>query len=341
MANNNKVNKCAICDKKLKGTIQCVSCEKFFHSYCITRSPNCQITDKNKILCAQCSHHEDLTSDEKLLFYMKNNGLLSTLVMELQEKNDLLREKIEYLERKLQNAEKSITEKVAPRPKTADETHNIQEAGSVIQNKPVEGSGTTSKLNSYSKVLTSQNSKQNKREYIAQQDNKKGSNETPNHFITKEQVNQAVSTALAAQMGPFNNNASPALVANSCNQAFNPNSGLVGVAPVAPKKWLYINRVAKDANCDSVTNYIISKNIIPSGTEIVVQQLRTNNDSSSFKLGVDPAYAQALKEKTFWPEHIMVKDFIFRNSFSTGRLNSQQNYQKNFLGYRRRPINRS
>lgn len=65
------------------------------------QNPGGRITGINEIICFLCNDDADVSVIEKLNAYRVNNGLLSTLVLELREKNDILQDKIELLEEKL------------------------------------------------------------------------------------------------------------------------------------------------------------------------------------------------------------------------------------------------
>lgn len=101
----NFAKNCSICLKKLTGQMTCVKCNECFHIYCIIKSAGFKIVGKNELICSKCNVHDaDVSDDEKVSLLMKNNVLLNILLLELIEKNDLLREKIAHFEGKLQKA---------------------------------------------------------------------------------------------------------------------------------------------------------------------------------------------------------------------------------------------
>ena len=116
-----------------KGTVICAKCDKWFHSICLVRVPGFRITGYQEIICNNCSDGERMPIEEKLAFYSKNNGLLCSMIMELFEKNDLLREKITFLEEKLDSKESKVSHAVIIPPKEQCEVSAVAGMGMTSQ----------------------------------------------------------------------------------------------------------------------------------------------------------------------------------------------------------------
>ena len=80
------------------------------------------------------------------------------------------------------------------------------------------------------------------------------------------------------------------------------------------KMWLYLGRVTKKANSDSVKNYITRKVKINDECQLEIKQLNTIGNSNSFQIGIDSGYFDVLNDANFWPSHVIFRRFHFKRT---------------------------
>lgn len=99
-------SKCKVCGKKVVNGVSCDVCSDFFHFKCANISS--KDTYPEKWICNICSNVKDLEdsfhevrtldmSQMEINFILSENKLLKKLLQEMEEKNSLLKEKINFL----------------------------------------------------------------------------------------------------------------------------------------------------------------------------------------------------------------------------------------------------
>lgn len=96
---------CTYCDRSVKGPLKCGGCEKFYHPACAVRIKGMQVTGFNSLMCPSCSVGQVVDTDSVRII----NELLNKLVLELQDKNNILQENRELLMNKVLNLEERIS----------------------------------------------------------------------------------------------------------------------------------------------------------------------------------------------------------------------------------------
>lgn len=87
---------CKSCSRNTKSTIKCVICAALFHPSCATRIVGLKVVGRDEIVCPDCTLPADRQMPPDVYFQ-----LMTQLVMELREKNDILVDKNRLLEENL------------------------------------------------------------------------------------------------------------------------------------------------------------------------------------------------------------------------------------------------
>lgn len=91
-------------------------------------------------------------------------------------------------------------------------------------------------------------------------------------------------------------------------------SGFVG----EPKRmWLYVGRAGNQTDVNMVGEYIASK-LGVGGDQLVVEELKTEGMTKSYKVGVNHQYYDQVNKSDFWPEGILFRRFRFGGSRPVG-----------------------
>lgn len=78
----------------------------------------------------------------------------------------------------------------------------------------------------------------------------------------------------------------------------------------APKKlWIYVGKLAAGTSSESLKKYLERK--IPN-RHFIIDNLRNDATSSSFRVGADIDLQETLYSPEFWPTKVVVKRFLFR-----------------------------
>ncbi|CAG9773318.1 unnamed protein product [Ceutorhynchus assimilis] len=123
---------------------------------CIIKNPGVKIVGINEINCTNCINEEDLTgltTADIVKLCFKNSGLLNNIVFQLQENNDLLREKIHLLEEKLEKFEEKLA-----KPKMLEEVRFISAASAPAGTCPK--SQTSTKSSNVKVIISDVNTKE-------------------------------------------------------------------------------------------------------------------------------------------------------------------------------------
>lgn len=85
----------------------------------------------------------------------------------------------------------------------------------------------------------------------------------------------------------------------------------------APKRlWLYVGRLKPKLKPNHLNNFL-SKHL--PNRQFTVEELRSDNNSSSFKVGADWDLQETLYSESFWPEGILIKRFRFSRPQNIGK----------------------
>ena len=102
---------------------------------------------------------------------------------------------------------------------------------------------------------------------------------------------------------------------------------------IAPKKTIFISRLASDTSTDDVDYYLKSK--IGPHADVLIHKFQYTQQRSiaSFKLTISADLFQLVLDTNFWPENTLVREYIYRER---QRLNNvgvlpqrEQNVSKN------------
>lgn len=73
-------------------------------------------------------------------------------------------------------------------------------------------------------------------------------------------------------------------------------------------KWLYIGRVDPKHTETDIKSYVRSK----INTDVILcTEIKSNEHTKSFKLGIDHDFSKDLLTPTFWPRNILIRDYFF------------------------------
>lgn len=103
--------KCNYCNNKaVNKIVNCVTCKAVYHNSCVTRVKNCVRDPKDETLVVCCGKSEvnvkrNDTNDYEVKALQQEVQLLRKLVREMEDKNILLSDKVQYLERALKDKE--------------------------------------------------------------------------------------------------------------------------------------------------------------------------------------------------------------------------------------------
>lgn len=115
-------------------------------------------------------------------------------------------------------------------------------------------------------------------------------------------------------------NEAPVLAASSTNE----DNCIIEdceITAAPPTQWLYISRCSITTTADNVRSYITKKLGLVDNSSISCRQLlKKDTDINSlefvsFKVRVPPCHLDTTKSHTFWPDGIVVKNFIARPNF--------------------------
>lgn len=84
----------------------------------------------------------------------------------------------------------------------------------------------------------------------------------------------------------------------------------------APKRlWIYVGNLAPTVTTEKLNNFL-NKNL--PNRKFIVENLRNDDTSSSFKIGADFDLEETLYNPEFWPKSVIIKRFQFfrRNNFN-------------------------
>lgn len=92
-----------------------------------------------------------------------------------------------------------------------------------------------------------------------------------------------------------------------------PNAPAINLVAVAPKKTVFLSRLAADTSENDIITYIKSK--IKPTADTVVKKFNFSNPriTSSFKVFVSEDLFDTVVNPSFWPQNTLVKEFVYRN----------------------------
>lgn len=122
---------------------------------------------------------------------------------------------------------------------------------------------------------------------------------------------------LTGQMQHITSSDSPPLLinTNSINQSLQEIIEIGDLVVVPPRRTVFISRLSADTTADKVACYIKSHCPELNGSDVKVFKFNSSQprDISSFKVLVPDKIFETLVHNSFWPQGILVKEFIFRD----------------------------
>ena len=116
----------------------------------------------------------------------------------------------------------------------------------------------------------------------------------------------------------------PAIVVNGqpSNAVIPPNVANIGTGPsssnqlivVAPRKTVFISRLHPNTSTDNIRDYVKSKINDLSDSDLKIFKFNSSQprDIASFKIIVPNKFLNFIVNNSFWPDGILVKEFVFR-----------------------------
>ena len=85
---------------------------------------------------------------------------------------------------------------------------------------------------------------------------------------------------------------------------------------VAPRKTIFVSRLHPDTTVDNLRTYIKTKipNLPDNGIKIFKFNKSQPRDISSFKIITPAKLFNLIVNRTFWPDGLLVKEFVFRET---------------------------
>lgn len=295
--------KCANCGRSAKADIKCTKCNIIYHASCAVRVKGIEVMGFNALLCPNC-----VDTDKDVEIIKTRCDMLNSLVLEIQDKNQLLtenkyllQEKVVYLEEKLKNIETEV--KTLRKNKAIQKSSvNPNQSTGLPQHVPALINNHQNPESAPEQIqLTTSHNQQRKAD-----NNRRYQSKPP--VFTKSEVNKAINSAM------FNSNIHQKTnVVNSkrhnTGSAVNTESN--GFISAPRKMWLYIGKVAPNVSCEQITNWIKNRGDL-SESDFEIQPLESKGNSKAFRLGIDPQHFEMMNKCEFWPTGIAFRRFNFR-----------------------------
>lgn len=325
-------DECKYCRKAVTSCLKCCECGAIYHPSCALRTSGCYFKcckserKKNDKLGVSAEKVEEKSVD----FSMEAFTYLKLLVEEQTVTNNLLREKINYLEKELESEKskgKSTEDKYNELLKKEDKKHSVSDKHqkNVNLNKNINiaeaaKKGSQNTVNPNMKTMATQqqqimNSYININSDISGQENEEESKQCTGNSDNKvNNKNYEFKTVTYKQKRQKNGNRN-----NICHGT-NMSEDESSFKGVDKKLWLYVYRVPRQVTENNVINFISKK---PSfkNLKIDAKELPTNENQNKVFLVTAPfEKKEEMYQPDFWPKGVAVKRFDF---------NRQKRYNQN------------
>lgn len=316
---------CKICCRKVVNGVTCSQCSEKIHYKC-ANIQDISVVDVSDWMCrvcinnislddTLCENDDDNSSVEEK--YMKREILLlRKLVREMEEKNTLLSEKIKFLESenicncKVMNTEDGCTrQNVIDEPARSSQEVLPSTVGTTFKNvislqEPASTHAGNSNKNE--EVPLVQQTKDLVYD-IATYVNKNNSPQvveltTPSNVSSKKE-NTGKNNEEGFQTVQYKKRTKqkiPSVIGTSKLEST--------LSAVSKKAWFYVGRLNVNTSEDDVKNYLKSK---INNEEFHSTKISTQGASASFKIGASFHLREQLEDPEFWPEGVMIRQFIF------------------------------
>jgi len=257
--------------------------------------------------------------------------------MELQDCNDLLRDKMLLLEEKVEKFEL----KSRRSSRQISELSFVECGARLSKNKSPRSSNSTNSaagLRQLPNIVSSDAHKIDIQEKVPQIQNVEKEDFAGSHEkwttvrnrrvqgqITASQVKKGVDNALLTINQGEHKPLKPRLQVGT-----GAGADAIKCVPFSGKKWLYIARISEEVTDSELLKYIQDK-LSAKESEVVIKELTNKNKMKSFKLGISDKYYASVSDCSFWPAGVAFRDFNFRLPRQVIQNNKPNEYPQNFV----------
>lgn len=129
------------------------------------------------------------------------------------------------------------------------------------------------------------------------------------------------------QQTSIHKHAYPNTIVGPASSTENENS----ICGVKKRGWLYVGRIAHKKRGDPPNYEDILNYLKHDAEDAVCFRISGNNIYSNFKLGVPFAIKEKLLQPSYWPNDVVVRDFVFRSPSSSNNKKNENPVHQNFL----------
>lgn len=320
--NCNKNCICRVCNKKVVNGLTCVQCGDLIHYRCAQAHED-KYTNGENWKCVVCSKsnafditlgESELTDDSvnnaEINYLKRENNLLRKLLKEMEDKNNLLQEKINYLtdgkpaaevidltnneraksNENLPEIDKSANDKTAPQASNSLDV--VSSMKPVVQTVTDNATAATKKeMEPCNKrnMATSNVNKTGNAVYNKNDENRDGFKLVSYNRRNKKKVPSVIGT--------------------------NNDETLIKAAP--KKAWFFISRLRQDTTTEDLQKYLSHKF---NGENLICTKINTTDTSSSFRVGANYNLKEQIEDPKFWPSGVQVRKYIFQRKALPQRI---------------------
>lgn len=221
-------------------------------------------------------------------FLRSENLLLKKLVQEMEDKNKLLREKLELFENSSTvNIRKNTVEKVTPPSSSAGKNNNSDQKVANVEVKKTEYNMSTKNVNKHQKIQQAAgNTKTTSVNSVIQDVNVENSSADDDfQVVTYKRKRQTTIRGHGQQSNIL-----------QCAES---------------KVWIFLGRCTKGTSVVNVKTYL---NETYPGNEFQVDSLNSKGFYESFRIGADNALEGDMYNPEKWPRGAIIKRYFFRGN---------------------------
>lgn len=307
------VNKCHHCGKSVVEVVKCKKCINCFHPSCLVQASK----QKN----AECIHETDKVRKQSTIVNNEDNGeidLLRILVKELQSKNQilqensqLLREKIVFLEQKLENCKENPNQNIHPAPSNdvighnstnkentknspssalrGKEKHTAQNAEIVVSKNPKELAAVGTQVGSDSSIEQTDN-----------QSLAAGVMRSPN--VDENQQDDWV------EVRSKHKNKKSIFKTNRPEPLKGQNENATSLKTATRVVFLFLSGMAPEVTCEDVMDFLKENNLL-AGCRCEKMKTKKQKYRSSFRLAVPQTDVDKYLTPSLWPTGSVINHF--------------------------------